>query len=114
MDFLLAGAVLCQSRSLGRHGVEVARGEVLGIGPGELQEPRDDTLEPVDFVDQMIEALVAQAEPSSPELRDAADASQGVADFMGHPGEELPQRRQALTSPELGPESLALGRLAAD
>ena len=38
-NLLLAGAVLGEARGLGRHNVEVARGEILGVGPRELQKP---------------------------------------------------------------------------
>ena len=81
--------------------------QVLGIGPGELQEPRDDPLEPIDLVDQVVEALFAQTQPASPELGDAADAGQRIPDLVGHSGEQLPQRRQALAPPQFGPEPLA-------
>ena len=97
------------------HGVEVARGEILGVGPRELQaaarrSPRADR-------PRRSGRRSDSSSRPSPRRQSwviAADAGQRVADLVGDAGEQLPQRRQPLAAPQLGLEPLALGRLAAD
>ena len=114
MRISCAGAVLGEARGVGSHCVEVAGGEILGVGPGELQEAGNDPFKPIDLVDQMVEARFAHAQPAPPELGNGTNARQGVSDLMGHPGQELSESRQALAPPQLGAEPLAFRGLAAD
>ena len=114
-DPLQLGRARGQPGGLGQHGVQVAGGEVLGVGPRELEQPGDDLLEPIDLVDQAVERLVVGPDdPALPELDGRADAGQGVADLVRDARQQLAQRRQALAPPQLGLEPVALDRLAAD
>ena len=112
--FALGGA-RGQSGGLGQHGVQVAGGQVLGVGPRELEQAGDDLFEPVHLVDEPAERLLVEPDDAAlPELGRRADAGQRVADLVGHPRQQLAQGRQPLAPPQLGLEPVALGRLPAD
>ena len=72
-------------------GVQVAGSQVLGVGPRELEEPRDDLLEPIDLVDQAAERFVV--EPDDPRCQswavDRMPAS-GLRTSWATPASSLP------------------------
>ena len=114
-DPLRLGRAGGQPGGLGQDGVQVAGGQVLGVGPRELEEPRDDLLEAIDLVDQAAERLLVETDDAAlPELGRRADAGQRVADLVGDARQQLAQRRQPLAPPQLGLEPVPLDRLSAD
>ena len=73
----------------------------LGIGPREVEEPRDDPLETIDLAHEPPDRLLVQPDSALPELGRRADARQRVADLVRDAREQLPQGRQPLAPPQL-------------
>ncbi len=114
-DPLRLGGPRGQPGGLGQDGVQVAGGQVLGVGPRELEQARDDLFQAIDLVDEAAERLVVEPDDAAlPELGRRADAGQRVADLVGDAGQQLAQGRQPLATPQFGLEPVPLGRLAAD
>ena len=98
-----------------QHDVQVAGGQLLGVGARELEEPRDDFFEAVDFVHKAAERLVVEPDNTAlPELGCRANAGQRVANLVGNACEQLAQGRESLAPPQVGLETVALGGLASD
>ena len=114
-DPLRLGGPGGQPGGLGQDGVQVAGGQVLGIGSRELEEAGDDLLQAIDLVDEPAERVVVEPDdPALPELGRRADAGQRVADLVRDAGQQLAEGRQPLAATQVGLEPVPLGRLAAD
>ena len=100
---------------LGEHGIQVARNEVLTVGPGKLKQSRDDLFQSIDLVNQSSQRFLVEPDDTAlPELGGRPNAGQRIAHLVGDARQELAQCREPLAAPQFDLQPVALGGLTAD